>query len=122
MKVEIPKQIKQKSVYFKQYTIIDLGIAIMPLMFIFNSYKHIHNWKIVTLLSIPLIIIIIWLLLPSGNGRKRNYEIISKMWNHVYNYLNSNEDFVVNRKLIKKNIMRKEKNACKKELRKKGSN
>lgn len=119
MKVEIPKQIKQKFVYFKQYTIIDLGIAIMPLMFIFNSYKYIHNWKIVTLLSIPLIIIIIWLLLPSGNGRKRNYEIISKMWNHIFNYLKSNEDFVINRKIIKKNIIRKEKNACKKELRKK---
>ncbi len=119
MKVVIPKRIKQKTVYFKQYTLVDLGIAILPLMYIIKCYKSIGNWKLVSFLASPFIIIIIWLLIPSGNGTKRNYEVIPKMWGHVVSYFKGEEDFVPSSKKLKKDIIREEKYEFKKEQRKK---
>lgn len=119
MQIEIPKRIKQKSVYFKNFTIFDLSIIIIPCIFIMNSFKKINDWKVVAILSIPLILVIIWLMFPSGNGTKRNYELVFKMWNHILDYFRLGNDFIPDANKLKKNKIREERYEQKKEQRKK---
>ncbi len=66
-----------------------------------HAYQNIHNIKLVTILLIPTVVVAIWLIAPSGNGKKRNYEIFDKIVEHLLRYKKNDRDYTLSRKKLK---------------------